>query len=444
MAGRLRRGGRWAVSGVVAALVVLTALLSTLATMAGWGRGPDGPDPDARAIQRLLERRADAVRERDEGAFLATVDRVSDRHRAAQRRMFDNLSEVPLSSLKYRFVRKGGFVPVEGTGRRIAAQVELRYQLAGYDTAPVVAPQRVTLAQRGHRWYVAAIQTPPGTAPGAAPEAAGRGGAQLWDQGRVSVVRGRHSLVLGVGQDRHYLRGVADTADSAVPAVRRAWPAPWAGRVVVLVPGSLGDMAALLGGSASGYRGIAAVTTGEIGGAGTVPADRVIINPDAYDALGDLGRQVVMTHEATHVATRAHTSTSTPLWLSEGLADWVGYRETRTFPRQVAPELTRAVEGGQIPHALPGDDDFGFAGDGNVLAQAYEQGWLACRMIAEQWGERKLVAFYRAVGAAPDRDSAVRVALRTQLHVSEAEFTRRWRGYLKQQLAAPPIPRAVS
>ncbi|WP_459248696.1 hypothetical protein [Streptomyces youssoufiensis] len=440
MAGRLRRGGRWAVSGVVAALVVFTALLSTLAAMAGWGGESDGPDPDARAIERLLERRADAVRERDEGAFMATVDRSAGRYRAQQQRTFDNLAEVPLSSVQYRFIRKGGFPPVDGTGRRVTAQVEMRYRLAGYDTAPVVAPQRLTLAQRGHRWYVAAVQAPTRAAPGAAE----RGAAQLWDQGRVSVVRGERSLVLGVGQDRRYLQGVAATADSAVPSVHRAWRGPWAGRVVVLVPRSLADMAALLGGSASGYRGIAAVTTGEIGGSGTVPADRVIINPEAYDALGDLGRQVVMTHEATHVATRAHTSASTPLWLSEGFADWVGYRDTKTFPRQVAPELTRAVEGGDLPSDLPRDADFGFAGDGNVLAQAYEQGWLACRMIAEQWGERKLVAFYRAVGRAPEREAGVRDALRDELRVSEKEFVRRWRAYLTKQLAAPALPRAAS
>lgn len=426
---------------MVAVLVVLTATLSALAAMADWGREATGPDPDVRAIERLLERRADAVRDRDEDAFLATVDRVPGRHRADQQRTFDNLAEVPLSSWRYRFVRKGGFPPVVGEGRRVAVQVELRYQLAGYDTAPVVARQRFTLAQRGTRWYVAAVQAPQDRASDAPPGAGRRNPEQLWDQGRVTVVRGRHSLVLGVGQDRRYLRGVAETADDAVPSVRRAWRAPWAGRVVVLVPGSLDDMAALLGGSASGYRGIAAVTTGEIGGSGTVPADRVIVNPDAYDVLGDLGRRVVMTHETTHVATRAHTSASTPLWLSEGFADWIGYRETKTFPRQVAPELTRTIESGELPTELPGDDDFGFAGNGNVLAQAYEQGWLACRMVAEQWGERKLVSFYRAVGAASDRGGAVRAALRDELRISEKEFTQRWRAYLKQQLAAPrPMP----
>ncbi|WP_376772517.1 hypothetical protein [Streptomyces zagrosensis] len=415
-------------------------MLSALAAMAGWDDESEKPDPDVRSIQRLLERRAEAVRDRDKDAYLATVDRVASRHRTDQQRMFDDLAEVPLSSWQYRLVRKGGFPPVVGTGRRVAVQVELSYRIKGYDTAPVVAPQRFTLVQHGHRWYVAADEVFDGEPGAAAPVADQRDVQQLWDQGRVSVVRGRHSLVLGVGHDRRYLQDVAETADGAVPAVQRAWRGPWAGRVVVQVPSSLGDMAGLLGGSASGYRGIAAVTTGEIGGSGTVPADRVIVNPDAYDVLGDLGRRVVMTHESAHVATRAHTSPSTPLWLSEGFADWIGYRETKTYPRQVAPELTRSVESGKLPRELPGDADFGFTGDGNVLAQAYEQGWLACRMIADQWGERKLVAFYRAVGKAPDRQGAVREALRRELGISEDEFTERWRSYLKKQLGAQAEP----
>lgn len=69
------------------------------------------------------------------------------------------------------------------------------------------------------------------------------------------MARGRRSLVLAVGQDAERLRAVAATADRAVPAVSAAWPAPWAGRVVVLVPASLDAMGELLGAPAAGYRG---------------------------------------------------------------------------------------------------------------------------------------------------------------------------------------------
>ena len=53
--------------------------------------------------------------------------------------------------------------------------------------------------------------------------------------------------------------------------MRDAWREPWAGRVVVLVPESVEDMAGLLGAPAASYRGIAAVTTGEVGGTARRP-----------------------------------------------------------------------------------------------------------------------------------------------------------------------------
>ncbi|WP_443072932.1 hypothetical protein [Streptomyces sp. S465] len=421
--------GRWRSGGWRALLCLPLAAALSVTALSGCGAVPAPDDPegrDGRAVQRMLDQRAAAVRNRDAEAFLATVDRGSAGYRAEQRRVFRQMSAVPLDSWTYRLVRTGGFEPARVTGRRLAAQVELRYRLKGYDTAPLVSAQYLTLAQRGGRWYVA---NDDGVVDGK------RGLQQLWDQGTVDVVRGAHSLVLGVGQDRRVLRALADTADRAVPALDRVWPHAWAGRVVVEVPASLGHMAALLGASADGYRGIAAVTTGEVGGSGDeAPADRVIVNPEAYQVLGDFGRNVVITHETAHVATRTATTAATPLWLSEGFADWVGYRAPGRPPRQVAPELAEAVAAGHLPATLPRDDDFRFGSDSDSLSRAYEQGWLACRLIADRWGEKKLVEFYRTVGRAPERAGAVEAALDEVLGTNLADFTALWRKYVASKL----------
>ncbi|MBL1096981.1 hypothetical protein JK363_09920 [Streptomyces sp. 205] len=401
-----------------------------VAALTGCGPVTGSDDPlgrDARSVQHMLDRRAEAVRQRDAAAFLATVDRGSRRYRDEQRRVFRRMAAVPLRSWSYRLVRTGGFQPALGSGRRLAAQVELRYRLEGYDTAPVISAQHLTLAQRGGSWYVASDD---GVVDGK------HSGEQLWDDGRVEVVRGAHSLVLGVGHKRRLLREVADAADRAVPALSRVWPGVWAGRVVVEVPADLDRMAALLGASPNGYRGIAAVTTGEVGGNAGSPsaADRVIVNPEAYQVLGDFGHQVVITHETAHVATRSATTAATPLWLSEGFADWVGYRTPGRTPSQVAPELADSVASGHLPRALPRDDDFRFGSDPDRLSRAYEQGWLACRLIADRWGARKLVEFYRAVGEAPRRSGAVESALRRVLDVNPEEFTDAWRRYMAVEL----------
>lgn len=376
----------------------------------------------------MLDQRAAAVRDRDAGAFLASVDPRSAAYRTRQRELFANLGHVPLASWAYELVKTEAFgLPaVAGAdGRRVAAEVRLRYRLAGYDTAPVTAVQYLTLTDRGGRWRI--VSDTDGAAEGR------RSARQLWDQGPVQVVRGRYSLVLGVGRGTAALRELAERTDAAVPAVGKAWPGKWAGRVVVEAPQSLDRMAELLDATdSSGYRGIAAVTTGEAGTAPAAPADRVIVNPEAYGELSGTGRQIVLTHEATHVATRTVTTATTPLWLSEGFADWVAYRGSGRPPAATAPELARAVAKGSPPPRLPADGDFRFSRSAEQLARAYEGGWLACRMIADNWGEKKLGAFYRAAGRGGE-ESAGR-AMKDQLGVGPTEFTRRWRSYVSGQL----------
>ncbi|MFF7329178.1 hypothetical protein ACIQU5_29925 [Streptomyces sp. NPDC090306] len=396
MAGR-RRAWRSGAAALALALVALVGGCDGAAT-------GDGTRAD---VRRVLDRRAAAVLAHDAGAYARTGTGTP----------FANIAAVPLTAWSYRLTS------LHRTGDRATAAADLSYRLTGYDRSPVTVGRTLTLARAaGGRWTVL-TDRPARKAP-----------QQLWDQGKVTAVRGAHSLVLGVGQSGTALRGYADLADEAVPAVTRAWGTDWSRHVVVLVPGSLDAMAGLLASTASSYRGIAAVTTGEAGGTTSAPADRVIVNPDAYGILGALGRQVVLTHETTHVATRAHTGAATPLWLSEGYADWIGYRSADRTPREIAPELANAVAGGDAPTTLPTDKDFGFTSDSTELAQAYEGGWLACRLIADEWGEADLGAFYRSVGTHDRRAGAVEAALKDVLHTTPDEFTERWRAYVGEVL----------
>ncbi|MEU9520948.1 hypothetical protein [Streptomyces sp. NPDC048224] len=396
MAGRTRVPG-WS-AGVLCLLLV---------GLVGCGGGSVA-DPARAEVQGVLDRRAAAVLAHDAAAYARTG--------AGAR--FGDLSAIPLAAWSYR-VRD-----LDRSGDTATADVELRYRVEGYDRGAVATGRTLRLSREdaAGRWSVDSDRP------------AKKSGQQPWDQGEVEVVRGTHSLVLGVGQPTGTLRRFAGLADRAVPAVADAWDGDWARRVVVVVPRSLEGMAGLLGSPASSYRGIAAVTTGETGGREHAPADRIIVNPDAYGLLGDLGRQVVLTHETTHVATRADTTSATPLWLSEGYADWVGYRDSARAAAEAAPELAEAVAQGEVPARLPTDEDFGFTADAQELARAYEGGWLACRMIAEQWDEDRLDAFYRAVGAHGERAGAVEDATRKVLGTTQEDFTARWREYLRTRL----------
>lgn len=413
--GRDARGGRPRGRRCAAGLS-LAALLTASACTA-----PADPDTvlTAGALDAALERRAAAVLAHDSAGYVEGIAPDAAKLRAAQRTELDRLADVPFRSWTYDVKDI-----TEQDGQWATADVELRYRIDGYDTAPVATRRVLELMRDGERWYITADRPAKGAS------------GQLWQQGDVEVVEGAHSIVLGVGRSAGELRQVADTVDLAVPAVSDAWPRPWTRRVVVLVPDSVEDMAGLLGSPEASYRGIAAVTTGEVGGTGERPAiaDRVIVNPQAYATLGSFGQRIVLTHETTHVATRTSTSTATPVWLSEGFADWTAYRGEDRAADTIAPELAEAVRGGRTPARLPADPDFGFDGDPAKLAGAYEGGWLACELIAERWGKEKLIAFYETVGAHDGREGAVEQALKAVLDTTSEQFTADWRDYLATRL----------
>lgn len=260
------------------------ALCLLLVSLVACG-GQPAADSAKSDVQRLLDSRSAAVLHHDETAYTRTGARTA----------YENLSAVPFASWSYRLTA------LHHTGATATADAELSYKVRGYDTAPVTVGRVLTLSLTADgKWYVDSDKP------------AKKSGQQLWDQGRVSVVKGAHSLVMGVGQSADSLDDYRALADHAVPAVSGAWGTDWSRHVVVLVPGTLDGMAGLLGSPAASYRGIAAVTTGEAGGSGSAPADRIIVNPEAYAMLGAVGKQVVLTHETTHVATRAHTTSATP------------------------------------------------------------------------------------------------------------------------------------
>ncbi|MFD9305798.1 hypothetical protein ACFWCB_24625 [Streptomyces sp. NPDC060048] len=324
----------------------------------------------------------------------------------------ERLAAIPLEGWSYEVSS------VRSHGVRAFARARLSYRLTGYDVAaPAGSDREVELARDAGSWSVVADRPAPGAPP------------QLWDQGPVTVRRGAHGLVLGgAGQSAAALSAIAAEADVAVPAASAAWPGPWAGRVVVLVPGSLDAMAALLGRPADEYRGLGAVTTGRTG-SGPAPADRVVVNPEGYAQLTAEGRQIVLTHETAHVATRAATTARTPLWLSEGFADWAAYRGGRRTPAEAAPALARAVRRGDLPGALPANGAFAFGGDAEALARAYEGSWLACRLIADKWGEAALVGLYGKAGRA-----SMPAALQEALGTDAGELTRAWQEELRREL----------
>ena len=211
----------------------------------------------------------------------------------------------------------------------------------------------------------------------------------LWMTGPVTVRRSPGTLVLATGSPGR-LDAYARAAEAAVPVVRRVLPG-WRTGLVVEVPADLAQLGRALSVDPSAYAAIAAITTSPDGSLAPQAPAHVVLNREVYDALGPVESQVVMSHEAAHVATDAPSSLSPP-WLLEGLADYVALRDLDLPDSVTAAQIIRQVRRQGPPARLPGSQEFG-SGDTH-LGAVYEAAWVACRVLADRGGQGALLRLY--------------------------------------------------
>ncbi len=379
---------------------------------------------DRAAIADVLARRGAAVTGGDEAAFLATVDPAASQLRTEQAQLFRNLRRIDPTRWAYSLAEIRTEVPTAVRdrlgGTAVLAHVVLRYRLPRVDQVDAVRNEWLTFVERPDGWKLA------GTGDGVSLGL--RTDVDVWDLASVSVASGDRSLVISAYAPAS---GYVEEVDAAVQRVEQVWTHPWSGTVAVLVPASETDMAEVLDEHEGGLSQIAAVTTGRVSAARTpATADRVVLNPSTFAGLSALGRRVVLAHEITHVATRAITTTSLPMWLSEGFADYIGYRGTGVPVSVAASDVVRAVREDQIPADLPADA--AFDADTADISPAYEQSWLAVRLLAQLYGPAKVADFYYAAASSrlADGRQAVDDALRRVLGISRATLVQRWRDQL--------------
>lgn len=202
--------------------------------------------------------------------------------------------------------------------------------------------------------------------------------------------------------ERELAQELLQLCREAVPEVSAVWGRDWSRRAVLVVDDGAADVAAL-------------VLRGEIH-----------VNRSAFARLSPAGRHVVVTHEMTHVATKAVRGQGVPTWLIEGFADYVGYLHAGIPVARAAQELVTEVRAGRLPRALPTEPAF----DGVALPSVYAQSWLAVALLVRTHGEADVVRLYRAVAAG----TAVERALPLLLHLTLAQLTAAWRSDLQRRL----------
>jgi hypothetical protein len=396
--------------------------------------GPQAGSAAANAVAALLDRRARALLGRDEAGFMATVDpRAAPSFRAAQQGLFRDLAGVPLRVWEYRIdpgdtVDPGAPAAFGDPDEVWAPRVVLRYALADVDPVPTDRSMGYLFDRRGRDWYLASD-----TALAATGRVTWRG---PWDFGPCLVRTTRYGLVVAHPDGAALADRVAAELDAAVDAVTTVWGGRWPRRVAVLLPASGAEMRALVGPEFA-VDAIAAVAIADrVDQAGhTAEGQRVVLNQDTAGRFSRQTLRVVLRHEITHVAARAATADGAPLWLLEGFADYVGYRDSGIPAEQAAGDLAALVRAGRTPDALPADADF--RGGAARLDLAYQEAWTAVRYLAARVGELRLVELYRRIaGLAHPAWSEVDAALRAVAGLDHRGLVAGWRQYLADHLGA--------
>ncbi|MBB3040412.1 hypothetical protein [Nocardioides soli] len=400
---------RWWVAGLSLCVLVAAALV-------GWAvvRDDTYVAPTPRAVRpsvapagagTTLAAFERAVRQRDPDAARGLAPGGDDSAGGLLAALAANGEALRVTDFTLRYVDDDGAPTADGAW---TAAVDATWRFRGFDTVSARAEITAHLVDEGDRVALAGFGGGDRVSP-------------VWLAGPVDVRRTSSTLVLVAdsvaGADRYAAR-----AEAAVPAVRAVLPT-WRRGLVVEVPASAQGLEQALGADAGSYDQIAAVTAAADGSAAPRSAVHVFANPEIFGGLRRTGAQVVMSHEATHVATGAWDSRA-PLWLLEGFADYVALRDVALPVERSAAQIIAAVRRSGPPRALP--DAAAFGAHTPRLGATYESAWLACRLIAENAGEAALVRLYRAV----DRGRSVGPALAAATGLSVADLTGRWRDYL--------------
>jgi hypothetical protein len=371
-------------------LVLAAALV--VAALAGCSSGDDSEDPSApphdvaKAIGRALDSRARVVRRADDAAFTRLVggDRA---FRDAQRTWFGNLTQLPIARLRYH-VDPGTLVRDGDSYSVTAAEV---LQLDGYDDAPVSSAERFEFraADRHPGRFVLVAVDPSDPQP--------------WDLGPVQVQQG--SGVLGV-----FDAGSVDAApalissvESAIASVSAQVPYDWSRSVVLYAlsdPTFLDGLHDVPGDDPEDLDAVAF----PVGG-----STRFALNPRMLDQPGR-ERDRLVRHELTHVAVGTRDD-RVPVWLSEGLAEYVSVRPLPPQDRRIPEAAVVAAENGAAD--LPDDASFN---DQDSEAH-YGLSWWAVEYLADAYGEDAPWRLLDAMGRpGADPDDVLREQLGTSTH----------------------------
>ncbi len=332
-----------------------------------------------KVFTRLLNKRATAVLQDDRAAFLSVLDR-NEALQVTQNDYFDNLIQLPLAEFDYGLRRRS----LVRDGNTYSVVVDLTTQLGGFDAVPVLSQFRFQFSAKGaqkRRFVLSSVIDREW-------EKANGIVRQPWEARPIQVRTAPG--VLGIFDDVTVAKSASavDSVSRGVNDISGSVPLEWSRSVVLYALSDTSYQAALgevPGGDPDKLDGLAVpIAAGPSGPASEqVAAVRFVLNPRMLGATRpELDRLV--RHELTHVAL-GERDDRLPLWLSEGLAEYISVRPMAPQNRRITPLAVTDAEAGRITD-LATDEDF----NDRDQALNYAVSWFACEYVAATYGENAL------------------------------------------------------
>jgi hypothetical protein len=386
---------------------------------------PAPEDPDARAsAAQILRERARAVMERDRSAFLASIDPQAKAFRRQQRKVFDRLTSLRIGS--YELVLQVGEDRAGDKHTRryrraddvYIPRVEETYRFKGFDDADFISDLYFTFVLREGEWLIATDDDLSGKV---------RTNRNLWDFGPVKQTRSKNVTVI-----QHPCRdaGCAELDDSffalaeaARNRVKERWKEKWNGRVVVLVTSSRSEVRKIIDVNYA-ISNFVAFAYSRYPGLGYSPA-RIVVDRATLAGRPSEIIELVMAHEMAHVAASRASGPNIPLWVEEGLAEWIA----RPAGDDADLYYAQQVAAGAVRPALASNRQFRRSG-ADQLFNHYQASRTAVTYFIESFGYKKFVRFYKRLGDSHNDPGSPAKHLRTELRratgMSLSQFSRRW------------------
>ena len=337
---------------------------------------------DVASLNTLLGERAAAVRAGDTAAHAATIDEdASGEFREVEGRTVTAAAEIGLERYEESlYLPVVDLTPPGGEThsgvRAVTLEVRRVHRIAGYDDRDHVGSLYLTFVERSQGWRVLedGVLSPIGLA----------SERELWELYDSLIERRERVLVVGTASPAR-LRQIADLLDRALTQFDTSWVEPWSGRVVVIVPASTLEVEALLQPTIDISKFVAFTTLGIDRSEGwNVVAPRIVAQ-EANLGLRSAQQQVkILIHELAHAASVTTSGPATPLWLHEGLAEWVtANRPATTGEKLVLPDLHR-FRSGSI----------------SDIREVYDQAASTMSQLAGTFGDSAPWHLFRGVGEA--------------------------------------------